>query len=36
MSTGQGNTKTAFKESGINEDYIENLGEFSENLLMTL
>ena len=29
-------TKTTFQESGINEDYIENLGEFSENLLMTL
>jgi hypothetical protein len=28
--------KTTFQESGINEDYIENLGEFSENLLMTL
>ena len=30
------NTKQTFKESGINEDYIENYGEFSENLLMTL
>ena len=29
-------TKATFQESGINEDYIENLGEFSENLLMTL
>jgi hypothetical protein len=29
-------TKHAFQESGINEDYIENYGEFSENILMSL
>ena len=29
-------TKQTFNEGGINEDYIENYGEFSENLLMSL
>ena len=29
-------TKVAFKESGINEDYIENIDSFSENILVTL
>lgn len=29
-------TTTAFSESGITEDYIENYGEFSENILMSL
>ena len=29
-------TKTTFKESGINEDYIENIGSFSENILESL
>lgn len=30
------NSKSTFKESGINEDYIENIDEFKDNLLMTL
>lgn len=30
------NNKTTFKESGINEDYIENKDSFSENILMSL
>ena len=29
-------TVTTFKESGINEDYIENYGQFSENILSSL
>ena len=29
-------TKVAFKESGINEDYIENYDSFSENILVSL
>ena len=29
-------TVTTFKESGINEDYIENYGMFSENILSSL
>ena len=29
-------TKVAFKESGINEDYIENIDSFSENILVSL
>lgn len=35
-SSGTTNTKIAFKESGINEDYIENIDKFSENILASL